>query len=148
MPFINTPIVTNAVDSLWDTAPVGLQLDHTLQLLVIAASPENNEARGNIEKMMQACKLGVGQYHCYFLKENETLAWQSINAALQPSLIMLMGISPTELGIKSMLATNTLADFYKIKWVVTAAPETFFKDTALRGHIWNQCLRVHFKIGG
>lgn len=146
MDIFTTPIVPSSQNAWWQDLPASWNNLSAGKILMIATAETSKNYQDGLEKMVKACKVDPSNANIMILDDKERIAWNRLNTLLQPELVMLLGVDPSQLGIQSRLTPNALTSFDGCTWIVTAAPSIFFEDTTLRSHVWNNCLRRHFNI--
>jgi hypothetical protein len=149
MNLYNSAIVTTKYDVLWDdiSALTDNALPKPVLVIINEYKPGSNEEE-QLKKMLEvekSCNLRPEQYNIIFLKEGQMAAWHQIREALDPKIILLFGILPTQLGIASLFALNAPNNFDNRVWIPTHQLSAIEQNTALKSLLWNGGMKPIFK---
>jgi len=145
MNIIKTAIVDPAYDVLWEDIS-GITKDATpkdILILVNTFAPESSE-KGQLLKMLDACKLAPDQYNIIQLEQDKMVAWHQLRQLLHPKIIFLIGILPSQLGISSLFRLNAPNRFNDRVWLTTVSLNELEQNKALKQQLWTDGMKVVF----
>lgn len=142
MDIIKTNIVDTKYDELWqDFSPLVRDMAIKPVLIII-----NDYEAGGIEetqliKMLDACRLSPTQYNILQLSQGKMIAWHQLRDQLQPDIIFLIGILPSQLGISALFSINSANSFDGKTWLPTVSINELEKNKEVKLQLWNNGMR-------
>jgi hypothetical protein len=145
MNIIKSDIVSPAYDVLWDdtTDVIKGATPRDILILVNTFSPDNSES-GQLQKMLEACKLSPEQYNIIQLDKGKMVAWHQLRELLDPKIIFMIGILPSQLGISSLFRLNAPNRFNDRVWLPTVSLSELEQNKALKQQLWNEGMKPLF----
>ena len=146
MQLYNTKVIPAAEDKLW-SAPANLPSLGGTKLLVISApfEPLSSESL-TLAKMMTACRLAAPDYAVIQLPETERLSWRALMEAGAPQRVLMMGISPAQLGISALFQLNHCNDFLGCIFIPGHSLAQLEQQPAAKRELWEQGLKPCFGL--
>ncbi len=142
---LHTPLVPRATDDLW-TLPDALQVSGTGKDVLVISQPYRQGSGDEIQlqKMLQACKLGPERYDIFFLDEGKLLSWHKLRDAMQPKYILLLGVLPEQLGISAMFRLYTPNGFNDCTWIPSISLAELENQAEAKKMLWQNALKPIF----
>ncbi len=149
MNLYNSAIVPTKYDVLWEDISKLTVNAQSKPVLVITHEyqPGSNEEE-QLKKMMEvdrSCDLRPEQYNVICLREGQMAAWHHIREKLNPKIILLFGVLPSQLGIASLFVINAPNNFDNRIWLPTHLLSAIEQTTALKSQLWNGGMKPIFK---
>ena len=145
MDIINTDIVKSAQDIFWQEMPdYGILSAKPVLVLsapFAAGGPEEEQLNGILRS---GCQLTEGQYNVLQLQAGEQVAWHKLRETLQPKVVLLFNVIPSQLGIASLFRLNEINRFDSSFWVPTFSLAQVIEDKNVKGNLWNNALKPLF----
>ncbi|MGN6568978.1 MAG: hypothetical protein ACTHJ0_13545 [Flavipsychrobacter sp.] len=141
---INTNIVKQDWDSFWqELKDPGNSV--TKKVLIISSPFASNSAEDmQLQKMLQACKLSTEDYNLFQIPDNQNFAWHKLREHFKPKMILLLGISPQDLGISALFKFNEACLFNDVLWLATVSLSAMEQQPDLKVQLWNSGLKPIF----
>lgn len=141
---LNTDIIKNSNDVFWnDIAGITNGME-CLPVLVISKPLIDEAQQLQLQKMMQACKLSDKDYNLLTLTENQNIAWHKLRDKLSPQYIILLGITPEQLGISIFFMPHQVNRFDDRSWLPTLSIPELELQPDVKKHLWNYGLKPVF----
>ena len=145
MNIIGTDIIDRKQDVFWE--PFHRLDDFTPRRVLVVSTPF--DARSKEEEQLlgilkSGCRLLDDQYNIIQLKENEQVAWHKIKGIVQPKVVLLFSILPSNLGVNAMLLLNNINNFENSFWVPSVSLTQLMQDVNTKGTLWNHALKPLF----
>lgn len=142
---VNTPVISKEYDIFWAGSPEEAAGFSPKPVLVLslpfqAGSPEEDQ----LFKMLQACKLTAGCYNIIQISEEKQFSFSAIKEKLQFNTLILLGISPVQLGVSAQLMPHQVSRFHQCNWLVTSSLSELLKSPEIKTHLWNYGLKPVF----
>ncbi len=137
MNIIKSDLVGIKYDQLWENTG-DIAKDATVKpvlIIVGACEPESSEDL-QLQKMLGACKLRLEQYNMIRLKEGEMAAWHRMRELLDPGIIFLIGVLPSQLGISALFNINVPNNFNEKIWLPTLSINELEQNADLKKQLW------------
>jgi hypothetical protein len=142
---IKTKIINSKWDAFWSDASGQLEnLEPRPVLVVTTPYGAGSAEETQLVKMLQACKLTPDQYHIIHFTEETMLAWHLLRDKLNPSQIIILGVSPEQLGLSVQLMPHQVSRFNDRSWIVTGTLEQLIQYNDIKTHVWNYGLKPVF----
>ena len=137
MNLIKTDVVSAEYDTLWnDISTVAKDAGpKPVLILVNAYAPESTDGQ-QLTKMLEACKLKPEQYNIVQLNDQQQIAWYKLREQLDPKVIFLIGILPSQLGISSLFKINAPNHFNDRIWLATLSLSELEKHPEAKKQLW------------
>ncbi|MCD6013074.1 MAG: hypothetical protein K0Q79_2936 [Flavipsychrobacter sp.] len=137
MDIIKTQVVDTKYDELWSDSSALVGNMPVKPVLIIV----NNYDAGGIEeiqlkKMLDACKLTPQQYNILQLSERQMVAWHQLRDQLQPDIIFLIGVLPSQLGVSALFSLNSANSFDGKTWLPTLSINELEKNQDIKKQLW------------
>lgn len=140
----NTPIIPASIDAGWaTTAPTGL-LPKPVLVICHPTEAGNGEQEQLTTLLTGGCKLTADQYNIVTF-DADTAKWPKLRDAGKPKIVLLIGLSPEELGIVSLFRFNEVNRFDGCLWVPTPRLGQLIQDKQLKVQLWNNALKPLFE---
>lgn len=142
---IQTEIIDTETDAFWHSADALLENLSPKNVLIFSrnfneSSPEHTQ----LTKILDACKLSQANYNLLQLDEHEKKAWHQIKSAAQPSVVVLFGVHPSQLGISAWFRLNGLNNFDGATWVPTLSLSELGQQAQAKKDLWGNALKLLF----
>ena len=146
MNIIKTDLVATKYDILWEdiTGIVNGSTKKPLLILVSSCQPESAEDV-QLKKMLDASLLAPAQYNIIRLADEQMLPWHRLREALDPKIIFLIGVLPSQLGISALFQINAPNNFSDRIWLPTLSIQELEKNIAVKTQLWNNGMKPLFK---
>jgi hypothetical protein len=146
MQLYNTKVIPAGEDKLWGT-PADLPALAGTKLLVISAPfvADSSESQ-TLAKMMSACRLSATDYALIQLPETERLSWRALMEAGAPQRVLMLGISPAQLGISAFFQLNHCNNFLACVFIPGLSLGQLEQQPAAKRELWEQGLKPCFGI--
>lgn len=115
-------------------------------LVVTRPFGKGSPAATTLSKMMDACRLRLEEYAIFELPEGEMLSWSLLRGQTDAQFVLLLGVSPAELGISALFAFNRPNHFGGAQFIPGLAPDQLVQDAASRGELWKEGLKPAFGL--
>lgn len=140
---ISTAIIDNKQDEFWRALPPEVSQLPQKDTMVITLPMLANED-GQLQKMMQACKLDAKDYNVVQMKESEPISWHQLRDTLKPGTVLLLGVLPEQLGISAqfyMFAPNRFSDCI---WIAAPSLAQLEQQPDAKKQLWTTGLKPVF----
>jgi hypothetical protein len=97
-----------------------------------------------LKKMLQACQLQEEDYNIIQFNEDIKLAWHLLRDTLKIKTIILLGVSPDQLGVSAQFMPHQVSRFNGCVWIVTGSLEQLMQHQDIKGHVWSYGLKPVF----
>jgi hypothetical protein len=141
---INSQIVSNEYDVFWTTPDELAQL--TPRKVLVASTPflPGSAEETQLKKMLQACQLREEDYHIVQFSDDMQIAWHALRDQLGVKSVLLLGVTPVQLGVSAQLMPHQLSRFNDCNWIVTDSLEVLIQRPEIKAHLWNYGLKPAF----
>ncbi len=148
MNIIKSDLVSSESDVLWDDIPVAMQaaIVKPILILVNAYTPESAEGP-QILKMLDACKLTPEQYNILQINKTQRIAWHKLREQVDPKIIFLIGVLPSQLGISSLFRMNVPNHFNDRIWLATLSISELEQHPDVKKQLWAEGMKPVFIDG-
>jgi hypothetical protein len=145
MNIINSEILTSKHDVFWDEVPQMAGNIKAIPVLVITEqlSPANTD-RAQLHKMLAACGLSDGEYYILELQSDALVAWHKLHALFQPRVVMLLGISPAQLGISALFRMCEPNRFDDAIWLAAPSVTNMEQQPDVKKQLWHSGMKPVF----
>lgn len=142
---ISSKIVTAKHDAFWEQAlPADLPAGPvSLLVLSLPYTPDSAEAQ-QLQKMIQACNVADVQVCIFQLENTATLPWHRLRDALQPKVVLLLGVLPAALGVAAVLPMYEPANFNGAIWISAHDLPTLAAQPEAKKQLWQNGLKPVF----
>jgi hypothetical protein len=142
---IATDIINSASDVFWKNDITTPDNDAQKPVLILSnAYPAGGAEEVQLQKMLQACTLTVGDYHVVQLNENQRLSWHFFKEKFNPKFILLIGLQPAQLGIHSLFNINIPNHFGDAVWIPSLSISDLEKQPEMKKQLWLNALKPAF----
>ena len=137
MNIITSDLVSSEYDILWaDISEVVKDaMPRSVLILVNAYSTESSEGP-QLLKMLEACKLAPEQYNIIQINKNQQVAWHKLREKLEPKIVFLIGILPSQLGVSSLFRINAPNHFNDTIWLPTLSITELEQRPEVKKQLW------------
>lgn len=142
MQLLSSSIIPATVDDFWKEPD--LPADPRQVLVVAEPYSAGSAEEETLLKMLGACKLPPDAYHILLLGKEEKAGWPLLRKRLQPRYVLLLGVSPAQLGISVLFRFNETNSFNGCLWIPSAGIAELNANAGLKGQFWNQALKPTF----
>jgi hypothetical protein len=145
MDLINSQIISDKWDAYWSDASGNLN-DLTPRSVLVATTPfaSGSPEEAQLRKMMQACQLQEEDYNIIQFNNDTKLAWHFLRDLLEVRTIILLGVTPEQLGVSAQLMPHQVSRFNDCVWIVTGPLDLLMTNHDIKGHVWNYGLKPVF----
>lgn len=112
--------------------------------MLSAPYPTGSAEEQTLLKMLAACKLDAGAYHILQLQPEQCIAWHQIKDQAKPQYVLLLGISPQQLGINALFRLNEANAFDSSTFVPSLSLDQLIQMQDMRTALWVQGLKPLF----
>ena len=142
---INTEIINTETDVFWHMN-FNLPGDALPKKVLILSRPfpENSAEELQLNKILSACKLTNDVYNIIQLAENKQTAWHQLKNILQPSVVILFGVHPNDLGISSLFRLNSINNFDNASWIPALSLPEMEQHPQAKKDLWTNALKPLF----
>ena len=145
MNIIKSDVVSPKFDVLWDNiADITAGLVPKDVLIIVKTFALESAEKGQLLKMLEACKLAAEQYNIIQLDNDKMVAWHQLRERLDPKIIFLIGILPSQLGISSLFRLNAPNRFNDRVWLATVSLSELEQNKALKQQLWTDGMKPVF----
>lgn len=141
---INSQIVSSEYDIFWTKADVLSELSPRPVLVATLPFTPGSAEEEQLKKMLVACQLKETDYHLVHVAESFQIAWHRLRDEWQLKAVLLLGVSPTQLGVSAQLMPHQLSRFGNCTWIVTDNLTTLMQRPEIKAHLWNYGLKPAF----
>ncbi len=145
MNIIKTELVDAQYDILCDDITV-LIGDATPRpvLVIVNTYGAGNAEELQLKKMLDACKLLPEQYNILQMEHGQMVAWHQLRDRLQPEIIFLIGVLPSQLGISALFSMNYPNSFDGKTWLATVSMDELEKNAEVKKQLWQNGMQPTF----
>ena len=137
MNIIKTGIVDPATDVFWEDKTRQMQGNvHKPVLIVVTAYAPGSEDEVQLLKMLGACGLKQEQYNIVQLSNEENTPWHGLREQLDPKVVFLIGVVPSQLGISALFQPNVPNNFNDRVWLPTLSINELEQQPAVKKQLW------------
>ncbi|MBC7554506.1 MAG: hypothetical protein H7257_11050 [Taibaiella sp.] len=145
MNIINTDIINDTHDVFWEaTIPLANLLPRRVLILTEAFANSGPESEQLNSLLKAGCKLKDENVNIVQLRQGQEVAWHKLKSQLAPKVVLLFNLSPAQLGVSALFRLNDINNFDKCYWIPTVSLQNLIQDKAMRGQLWNNCLKPLF----
>lgn len=138
------PLVHPSVDLFWDERSLP-EIGNCDTLIISTPFASGSEEEQQLNRMMAACKLTPDQYQVVQVHSGDAIAWYQLKAKTMAQKVLLLGVSPAQLGINALMTLHEINHFNGAQWMVTATLPEIAANPQLKQHIWvNMLKKVYF----
>lgn len=142
---INTEIIDTETDVFWYNNSVSHETISPKHVLILSKKIDEQSAeQQQLNKIIDACKLAVDKYNVVQLTENERLAWHRLKDIANPSVVILFGVHPSDLGISALFRLNGLNNFDRVSWIPTLSLQELEQQPQAKKDLWANALKPLF----
>ena len=141
---INTPVVPNNWNQLWDHNDALQNLTPKPVLILSLPYQSATAEEIQLQKMMDACKLTADKYNIIQIKENQLFNINTAIPGLKAEKILLFGISPFQLGISAQFVLNTPNPFAGCVFIPALSLSVMEQQPEMKKQLWNNALKPVF----
>jgi len=141
---INTNIINQDWDAFWLRTVDGESI--IVKNLLVVSKPfiPGSAEDIQLQKMLQACKLTTNDYNLFQIDENQKVAWHKLRDKFKPTIVLLLGITPEDLGISALFKFNEACFFNETMWLATVSLQAMEQQPDLKVQLWNNGLKPIF----
>jgi hypothetical protein len=137
MDIIRTGIVDPATDVFWgDRQTQGIGSVQKPVLIVVSAYEQGSEDEVQLQKMLGACGLKQEQYNIIQLNKEEKTPWHGLREQLDPKVVFLIGVMPSQLGISALFEAHVPNNFNDRVWLPTLSISELEQQQAVKKQLW------------
>ena len=137
-------LISATANTYWTPLPETEQ-ERPVRLLALATPyGEGSEETGLLQNILKACGLPAEQINVQAVPLAKTLLWRELRAAYKPEVILLLGITPQQLGIQAHLPFILPQNFDGAVWIVGPTLSVLQTDRNLRQALWTEGLKPCF----
>jgi hypothetical protein len=114
--------------------------------VLVASTPflPGSAEETQLKKMLQACQLREEDYHIVQFSDDMQIAWHALRDQLGVKSVLLLGVTPVQLGVSAQLMPHQLSRFNDCNWIVTDSLEVLIQRPEIKAHLWNYGLKPAF----
>lgn len=145
MNLLNTPIITSGHDTFWADVSGLPEATTPLRLLILSTPFQSGSAEeSTLYNLLAACKLNPMEYLTLSLQHDEAKAWHKLRELYQPQNVLLLGLSPAQLGITALFQFNRSNHFDGTIWIPTLPLMELNQRGDVKRDLWNNTLAPIF----
>lgn len=142
---ITTDIVAATADAFWkndaDSLPEGVEKP----VLILSNSyPLGSAEEAQLIKMLQACGLNDESYKIIQFTDNELVAWHVLKHKINSKYVLLIGLTPKQLGIAAVFNLHTPNRFDDVIWIPSLSITDLEKQPEMKKQLWLNALKPVF----
>jgi len=142
---ISSPVIDRQWDSFWNELPKAVRQLPEKQLLVLSQAYTDGSAEAiQLQKMLQACTLTESSYNIIQFQPAQHLPWHKLRDHFKPKAVLLLGITPQQLGIAAMFRLFTPNNFDGIIWIAGLSLTELEKQPEAKKQLWQNGLKPVF----
>jgi len=141
---IKTDVIDSRYDAFWNNVPIEMTENTPKPVLVICDCAANTPENIQLQKMLDACKLQPEQYNIVRLQKNEQIAWYRLREQLDPKVIFLIGVSPSQLGISASFILHAPNNFSDCTWLPTLSISELEQHADVKRQLWQNGMKPVF----
>jgi len=144
MQLFTTNIIPTTENNLW-VLPEGLPTLKDKALLIVstpfeAGGPEEQ----TLIKMLAACSLQLQDTAVIQLPSSDRISWSLLSEDHLPDKILILGISPAQLGIQALFQLNTCNEFMGCTFIPSFDLGSIEREKEIKRALWEQGLKPVF----
>ncbi len=137
MNIIKSDLVSAAHDVMWEDISGVVKDAGKRPVLILTQTYQPGSSEGTqLLKMLEAAKLQPEQYNIIQLEKDKIVAWHQLRERLNPDIIFLMGIHPSQLGISSLFRLNAPNRFNDRVWLPTLSLAELEQRPDVKKQLW------------
>ena len=144
MNIIKSNLVSAAYDPLWDDVTDLVKDAAPKPVLILVHEHDNIAAEAQLLKMLEACKLVPYQYNIVQLGKDRKAAWHKLQELLDPRIVFLVGVHPSQLGISSLFRLNAPNHFNDRVWLPTVSLSELEQRPDMKKQLWTEGMKPVF----
>lgn len=142
---INTEIIDTETDVFWHSNTTSYENVSPKNILILSKKfDEQSAEHSQLIKILDACKLKSDAYNLLQFAENEKKAWHQLKVSAQPSVVILFGIHPTNLGVSALFRLNGINNFDGVTWIPTLSLQDLEQQPQAKKNLWGNALKPLF----
>lgn len=141
---INAQIISSDYDIFWTLPEEVTTLAPRPVLIASQPFDRGSAEETQLKKMLQACQLNEQDYHIILFTEGKYLAWHLLRDQLQVKAVILLGISPAQLGVSALFMPHQLSRFNQCNWILTESLQVLMTRPEIKNHLWQYGLKPAF----
>ena len=137
MNIIKSDLISSEYDVLWaDISGVVKDATPRPVLILVNAYSSGSSEGPQLLKMLEACKLVPEQYNIIQINKDQQVAWHKLRDLLDPKIVFLIGILPSQLGISSLFRINAPNHFNDTVWLPTLSITELEQRPDVKKQLW------------
>jgi hypothetical protein len=142
---INTEIIDTETDIFWYNNSASDETISPKHVLILSKKIDEQSAeQQQLNKILDACKLSEDKYNLVQITDNERRAWHLLKDIANPSVIILFGVRPSDLGISALFRLNGLNNFDGASWIPTLSLSELEQQPQAKKDLWASALKPLF----
>jgi hypothetical protein len=142
---INTKIITAEYDDFWkNLTPMLSTLVPKPILIICNFFADGSAEEQQLKKMMDGSKLNAENYNILRINEGQKVAWHQVKEILNPKVIFLIGVLPTQLGISSLFKINEPNSFNDRVWLPSYSLKELDVHADVKKQLWQNGMKPIF----
>lgn len=138
------PLIATAANAYWLPLPAAKQTQPVRLLALTAPATEGTEEEALLQNILKACKLPAEAVVVQTALPTAVPLWRELRATYQPEVVLLLSITPQQLGLQVHLPFILPQNFDGAIWIVGPALAVLQKDRNLRQALWTEGLKPCF----
>ncbi len=145
MNIIKSDLVSAVHDVMWnDISDLVKGAEPRPVLVLTLPFAQQSMENTQLVKMLEAAKLQPAQYNIIQIEQDKVVAWHQLRERLNPEIIFLIGVVPSQLGISSLFKLNAPNHFNDRVWLATVPLANLAERPDIRKELWEYGLRPLF----
>ncbi|MBS1783586.1 MAG: hypothetical protein JSS78_11005 [Bacteroidetes bacterium] len=141
---LRTDILSYKFDIFWQSNDEIKNLEPRPVLVVSSTFQPDSQEEEQLKKMLSACRLEASTFHIMQLQPESQISFHQLKDHLQLKSIVLLGVSPVQLGVSAYLMPHQLSRFGNCNWIVTESLRVLLERPEIKTHLWQYGLKPAF----
>lgn len=140
---IKSKVVGSEFDVFWTQDLITDELQKNTLVLSCPYLPGSTEEQ-QLLKMLQACTLTPDNYHIIQVAADQQVPWHQLRDRAQPQHVILLGITPQQLGISAWFRLHEPNRFNDCIWIPAVSLPELDKHPDAKKALWLNALKPVF----
>jgi hypothetical protein len=142
---ISSKIISSEWNDFWSEIKLPATINEQAKTLVLSTYFAAGGAEdAQLKKMMQACQLSEADYNVVQAEEGKVLPWHSLRTTLDPVHVILLGITPNQLGIAAIFNFFYPTRFNDCIFIAAPSLQDVEKQPEAKKQLWINGLKPVF----
>lgn len=142
---ISSKIISSEWNDFWSEVKLPENINTGAKTLLLSTYFTAGGAEDTqLKKMMQACQLAETDYNVVQAEEGKVLPWHQLRSSLNPDYIVLLGITPNQLGIAAIFNFFYPTRFNDRIFIAAPSLQELEKQPDTKKQLWANGLKPAF----